>query len=359
MLSLYSSAAAALGATLFLTFLLRPLARSLDFVDRPGGRKLHAGEVPVVGGLAMFMGLVLGLAMLPEGARPPATFTATAFVFVCLGLLDDRFNLPSALRLCVQVGAVIGMAIVGSLSVQHVGAPFGTGTTIFAPPVAMFVTVMLVVGAVNALNMVDGIDGLAGSMGFIALVAVAVVAALGANVTVLGVAVVLAAAVAGFLVFNLPLGINRPIRVFMGDAGSMLVGFSLAWMMVSLSQDPKSAVAPVTLLWFAAMPIYDMVSTGVGRVLRGESPMNADNSHLHHRLLKKGYSARTTLLILVVLAIFWAITGLALDGTTLPEWVSMLGFLVAGGVTVAIVQALPGQRAIAAPAAHGSTASRR
>ena len=328
------------------------MARTLDFIDRPGGRKLHAGEVPVVGGLAMFMALLLGLAMLPEGVRPPATFTATAFVFVCLGLIDDRFNLPSALRLFVQVAAVITMAIAGAISVQHVGAPFGTGTTLFVPPVAMFVTVMLVVGAVNALNMVDGIDGLAGSMGLIALVAVALVATLGANATVLGLAVVLAAAVAGFLVFNLPLGVNRTIRVFMGDAGSMLVGFSLAWMMVSLSQDPRSAVAPVTLLWFAAMPIYDMVATGLGRVLRGESPMRADNNHLHHRLLKKGYSPRAALGVLAALAVLWAIAGLALDGSGLPEWVSMLAFLVAGGVTVAIVQRLPAQPAPTAAAAN-------
>lgn len=341
MLSLYFTAAVALGATSLLIVLLRPLARSLDFIDRPGGRKLHAGEVPVVGGLAMFMGLLLGLAALPEGVRPPASFTATAFVFVCLGLLDDRFNLPSALRLLVQVGAVVAMALAGSLSVQHVGAPFGFGTTIFTPPVAMFVTVMLVVGAVNALNMVDGIDGLAGSMGLIALVAVASVAALGANATVLGVAVVLAAAVAGFLAFNLPLGVNRPIKVFMGDAGSMLVGFALAWMMVMLSQEPATPVAPVTLLWFAAMPIYDMVSTGVGRVLRGESPMKADNNHLHHRLIKKGYSARAVLAVLSVLAILWAIIGFMLDVSSLPEALALIAFLIAGGVTVAIVESLP------------------
>jgi len=345
MLSLYSSAAAALVATLLLTYLLRPLARSLDFIDRPGGRKQHAGEIPVVGGLAMYIGLALGLSVLPAEAQPPALFMATAFVFMGLGLLDDRFGLPSGLRLLVQVAAVLAMAFAGSISVQHVGAPFGTGLTIFAPPLDFFVTVMLVVGAVNALNMVDGIDGLAGSMGLVALLAVAVVAAEGANATVLAVSVVLAAAVAGFLVFNLPLGINRPLKVFMGDAGSMLVGFALAWMMVSLSQDPQSAVAPVTLLWLAALPIFDMVSTSLGRTLRGESPMNADRTHLHHRLLHKGYSVRATLAVLAALAILWAVSGIALDRAPLPEWVSLVGFFVAGGATVAIVHRLPARGA--------------
>lgn len=341
-MSLYLSAAAAFFATIALTYLLRPLARSLDFVDRPGGRKLHSGEVPVVGGLAMFIGLMLGLAVLPVEVRPPASFTATAFAFVCLGLLDDRLNLPSSLRLFVQVGSVILMATAGALSVHHVGEPFGLGLTVFSPPLALFVTIMLVVGAVNALNMVDGIDGLAGSMGLIALLGVATSAVLGANAIVLGVAVVLAAAVAGFLVFNLPLGLNSLLRVFMGDAGSMLMGFSIAWTMVVLSQDPESPVAPVTLLWFAALPVYDMVSTGIGRVLRGQSPMNADNSHLHHLLLKKGYSVRATLALLVGLAVLWVVTGAVLDVVpAIPEWLSLIGFLIAGGITVAIVRRMP------------------
>jgi UDP-GlcNAc:undecaprenyl-phosphate GlcNAc-1-phosphate transferase len=342
MVSLYFAAAAALVATVVLSIVLRPLARSLDFVDRPGGRKLHAGEVPVVGGLAMFVGLVVGLAALPELARAPTAFLATAFVFVCLGLLDDRFALSSALRLVIQIAAVVVMAIGGAMSVHYVGAAFGFGPTIFMPPAAVFVTVMLVVGAVNALNMVDGIDGLAGSLGLVALVALAGVAAAGANAVVLSVAVVLGAALVGFLIFNLPLTINRSVRVFMGDAGSMLLGFSLAWMMVALSQDPTTQVAPVTLLWFAAVPIYDLVSTAALRVASGVSPMSADNNHLHHCLLKKGYAAAQSLVILVALAMLWAVIGLMLDLTGLvPEWGSLALFLVAGVATALGIRSLP------------------
>jgi UDP-GlcNAc:undecaprenyl-phosphate GlcNAc-1-phosphate transferase len=342
MTSLYFAAAAALVATVVLSVVLRPIARSLDFVDRPGGRKLHAGEVPVVGGLAMFIGVVLGLAVLPELARVPPVFLATAFVFVCLGLLDDRFALSSILRLAIQVATVVVMAIWGAMSVHYVGAAFGAGPTIFLPSVAVIVTVMLVVGAVNALNMVDGIDGLAGSLGLVALVAVAGVAAAGANASVLSLAVVLAAALIGFLAFNLPLSINRSVRVFMGDAGSMLIGFSLAWMMVALSQDPSTFVAPVTLLWFAAVPIYDLVSTAALRVASGVSPMRADNNHLHHCLLKKGYGPARSLVILVVIAVFWAGMGIALDVMRLvPESGSLMAFVLAGVVTTFGIRSLP------------------
>jgi len=345
MQSLYLSVGAALFGTVVLALLLRPVARSFDFIDKPGGRKQHAGEVPIIGGIAMFVGLSLGLSLLPETARPPAGFTATAFGFVCLGLLDDRLNLPSIFRLLVQLGAVLLMIFVGGLGVYYVGAPFGAGTVIFEPWVAVIVTSMLVVGAVNALNMIDGIDGLAGSMGLLGLIAVAGVGLFGGNTPVFSVAVVLAGAVIGFLLFNLPLGLNERTRIFMGDAGSMLLGFSLAWTMVALSQEPETPVEPVTLLWFATIPIFDMVSTAVGRIFRGQSPMSADNTHLHHWLLKKGLTVRLSLLVLIGFALIWATVGLFLDLVAdVPEWLSLLAFVAAGLVTVAVIQKLPQSR---------------
>lgn len=346
MFNLYLSIAAAFLATLLLTFLLRPVARTLDFVDRPGGRKKHSGDVPVIGGLAMFIGLLLGLSLLPTEVRPPVSFTGVAFVFVCLGLLDDRFNLPSALRLFVQVGSVLAMAIFGAMSVEFVGAPFGLGMTVFEPAMAMFVTVMLVVGAVNALNMVDGTDGLAGVMGLVALVGVSIIALQGGNVTVLAVSTVLAAVVVAFLVFNLPIAINRSVRVFMGDAGSMMIGFSIAWMMVSLSQDPATPVSPVVLLWLAALPIYDMVSTAWGRARRGRSPLSADDTHLHHELKKAGFTDQGTLAVLAGIAVMLTPIGAVLElALRLPEWISLIAFVVSGWLIVRFLRVVARTRA--------------
>jgi UDP-GlcNAc:undecaprenyl-phosphate/decaprenyl-phosphate GlcNAc-1-phosphate transferase len=339
---LYLSLIASFSATVALAFLLRPIARSLDFIDRPGGRKQHSGEVPVIGGLAMFVGLALGLSVLPEGVRPAPGFTATAFAFMCLGLLDDRLNLHSAFRLTVQLGVVLFMVWASDLGVRYVGAPFGVGIVIFEPWVSLIITMMLVVGAVNAFNMVDGIDGLAGSIGLVSLIAVAAVGLYGANAVVLGVATTLAATVTGFLLFNLPLGFNQRIRIFMGDAGSMLLGFSLAWLTVVLSQDPTTPVAPVTLLWFVAVPIFDMVSTAAGRIRRGQSPMTADNTHFHHKIMQKGYTPRITLVIVVCLAGLWAAVGLSLEIIErVPEWASLIGFVVAGFVTFFVSNRLP------------------
>lgn len=315
------------------------MARNLDFVDRPGGRKIHVDEVPVVGGIAMFIGLSIGISLLPDAVRPPVSYLSLGLVFVVMGVLDDRLALSPQLRLLVQAGAALSMVIFGSLNVHYIGSPFGFGQIIFEPWAAAVLTLVLVVGAVNALNMVDGIDGLAGSLGLIALMGVGYTAIEGSDAVVLGVALALGGSLVGFLIFNWPLHVNRRIRTFMGDAGSMLIGFSLSWCLVALSQNPSTPIAPVSLLWFVAIPIFDMVSTAAGRVLRGQSPVSADTTHFHHMLLHRGMSSRQVLLVLVALALFWAVFGFALEAWWgAPQWVSLLSFLAAGVVTDRLIR---------------------
>lgn len=327
----YGPGVVALIATAVVVFFLRPLARNLDFIDRPGGRKIHSDEVPVVGGLAMYVGLALSVSLLPEAARPPLTFLSLAFVFVLTGLLDDRFSIPPVVRLIVQSIGALAMASVAGLTVQYVGAPFGFGETIFVPTLALGLTVVLVVGAVNALNMVDGIDGLAGSLGLVALVGIGLTAIETGAVAVFGLVLAIGGSVAGFLLFNLPLGINRKLRVFMGDAGSMLIGFTLAWCLVALSQNPDNPVAPVTLLWFVAIPIFDLVSTAAGRLSRGYSPFHADTTHFHHTLIARGASRPLALVVLVGLAVVWGLVGVLIDlRFDAPDVFSLVGFLIAG-----------------------------
>jgi len=156
---------------------------------------------------------------------------------------------------------------------------------------------------------------------------------------VLGVALASGGALIGFLIFNWPLHVNRGIRTFMGDAGSMLIGFSLSWCLVALSQNPATPLAPVSLLWFVAIPIFDMVSTAAGRVLRRQSPFSADTTHFHHLLLHRGFSGRQVLLVLVGLALFWAVFGWALEAWWgAPQWVSLVSFLLAGVVSDRLIR---------------------
>ncbi len=339
MISLWLSFALACGVTVLVIAALRPVAERLDFIDRPGGRKIHDEQVPVVGGLAMWVGFFVGSAVLPAEVRPPLVATGLGFMFVSLGLLDDRFSLSAVFRLAVQGLGAIAMVGLGGLAVHFVGASFGSETVIFDGWAATVLCVLLVAGAMNAMNMVDGIDGLAGSLATIAFWAVAMTALMSGNAEVLAISVMAAAVSMAFLVFNLPLGFNRPIRTFMGDAGSLFLGFLLSWSLIALSQNPQTIVSPVTLLWFIAMPIFDMGSTAIARVARGYSPFFADTTHFHHALLRRGLPVPGALAVLVMVAVFWVGVGWSIDRLLhWPDYFSLIAFVVAGVISHALIR---------------------
>lgn len=349
---MWLASAGALVITAVVLAALRPVASRLDFIDRPGGRKIHDEHVPVVGGLAMWVGFFAGGAFLPAEVRPAPIVTSLGFMFVLLGLLDDRFALSAVLRLVVQGAGALAMVLLGGVAVHYVGAPFGNGLVIFDGVVATALCLALVAGAMNAMNMVDGIDGLAGSLALVALLAVGGVALRSGDAGILAIATIGASTVIAFLIFNLPLGFNRRIRTFMGDAGSLFIGFIISWCLVSLSQNPQTVVDPVTLLWFLAMPIYDMLSTAVGRVLRGYSPFHADTTHFHHALLRRGLVVPQVLAVLVAAALGLAGLGWSLDRLwQVPEPVSLLSFLGMGVLTHVVLRAGDGRGGVPAQAA--------
>lgn len=299
---------------------LRPVAIALDLIDRPGGRKIHHGDVPVVGGIAMLLGIIVGCALVPMPEMTGRSFLAACALLVVVGLLDDRFDLSPWTRLPAQIAAAL-LLIAGS----------DTAITTFLPPFGELdgvgsyaLTVVVMIAAINAFNMLDGIDGLAGAVGIIALAAIAFLALdVGASVLAATTLTILGA-LSAFLISNVPARFNRGMRCFMGDSGSTLLGLAVAWLAIKVSQPPVEAASPVTLLWIAALPLFDFVWTILRRVLRGVSPLRADDEHLHHLLLKRGFRIREAFALCVALSLLLALVGLTLDRTGQPELVSFL-----------------------------------
>jgi UDP-GlcNAc:undecaprenyl-phosphate GlcNAc-1-phosphate transferase len=316
---------------------LRPVAFRLSLVDRPGGRKIHTSEVPVVGGLGMFLGLFVALGVLPIEARPGVEFSAICAAFVLIGLLDDRYGLSPWFRLAVQVGAAIWLAMESGLSARFLGSLLDQQAIVLLDIPAILLTGLLVAGGVNAFNMIDGIDGLAGTMGLIAMGSMAVFAFDSGLALQMGVAMAAAGAVAAFLIFNLPLGLNRGMRCFMGDAGSMLIGFIVAWLMLNVSQTPSSGVEPAAVLFAVAIPISDLLWVFGSRLRRGQSPFHADNSHLHHYLLKAGISHAGALSILTAVALAMSILGMLMVEANASGFVMLGLFLLCCAILVSII----------------------
>jgi UDP-GlcNAc:undecaprenyl-phosphate GlcNAc-1-phosphate transferase len=332
---------AGLAVSLVAMIALRPVAVAIDLVDRPGGRKTHHGEVPIVGGLAMLLGLVVGMALLPTLAAPSKLFVAACALLVVLGLLDDRFELSPYARLITHAAIISAVAVGSGATVHSIGDPFGAGEVLFPGTWAYVATLIFVAGAVNAFNMLDGMDGLAGALALVALGAFIWLGVVDDNFDVVGLSFLVFGTVIGFLLFNVPAQFNRSVRCFMGDGGSTLLGFILAYQSVLVSQGTARIVSPVVVLWFAAMPIYEVLWTIIRRASRGRSPLSADREHMHHLLLDGGFGVRAAFIVLVSMGIVLATTGLALHFVEAPDYVSFGAFICCGIAVVRFMYLAP------------------
>ncbi len=301
------SIAIAFFITLIFMIALRPLAKSIGLVDMPGGRKQHVGEVPIVGGIAIFLGSAGGLVVSPGDHPFLLPGLVASGLIVAIGVLDDKYSLPASARLTTQIVAVLIMAFGANFIMTNIGDPFGFGVIELGPS-ALIVTVLITVSVINAFNMIDGVDGLAGTMALIALISVALVA--GYNAPVATVALIAAASILAFLMFNFPTPYNRTVRTFMGDAGSMLIGIFVVWITMRISQVPDAIASPVVCLWFVAIPIYDLFTRFVRRALNGHSPFRPGRDHFHNTLARAGLGVRSVLGFLAGLQLIYALIGL-------------------------------------------------
>lgn len=297
----FSVSLAVLGA-------LYPFAPALGLIDHPGERrKVHRHPVPPIGGIAIFSG-ILASSLLTLPGHPSLLFGLLgAGLLVCVGALDDRFGLGPRVRLAAQTGAVLLLTLGGGVTLTSLGDLLGLGP-IDLGPLAVPFTVFAMVGIINAFNMIDGIDGLAGGL---MLIGVGPLLVLAPDIGPLQVMLLAAiAALIPYLICNLELLGCTGRKVFLGDAGSMLLGYLLVWALVDAA-GPRRAIDPVTALWLTAVPLMDALGVMGRRMLQGTSPFTADRAHLHHLLSRISGSTRVSLLLMLSGAAALAAVGVA------------------------------------------------
>jgi len=323
----FAGVAVAIAVTIAFMVALRPVVIEIGLIDRPGGRKAHPREEPILGGIAMFAGMFSGFILI-SGIAPsmPALFVAS-FLILVIGILDDRFHIPAAVRLTAQMAAVLIMVYGLQFQLVGIGNPFGMGE-IFMGSFTLIFTMLVTLTMINAYNLIDGVDGLAGSLALVALLSVAVVA--GAGHVATAAAITISAAIIGFLIFNFPFAWNRKLRSFMGDAGSTLLGFTIVWVTLHICQGPERLISPVHCLWFASIPIYDTLTCFVRRSLAGKSPLAPGRDHFHHTLKRGGFEVREVLGILTGLQAIYAISGLVGHFANVPDVVMFTAWSVLG-----------------------------
>lgn len=311
MMDLLAALTCAMVVTLGTTRAFVPLAIQLGIVDKPDNRKRHAGHVPLVGGLAIFVALCACIALFVPWDRFSLGLLGGATLIVCMGGGDDLARLGVKTRLLLQSGAALIMVWASGLTIETLGDLVGVGVIELGAFAVPF-TVIAVVGVINAINMADGIDGLAGGITLVSLACLAL--AIGdVRSSEMMLIASLAAAVVTFMCFNLGLFGNAQ-KVFLGDAGSMLLGFVLCWLLIKSTQGTQPRFAPGTALWLLAVPLLDMWAVMGQRLFAGGSPFRASREHFHHLLLDAGFGARGALALVLVLAA--ALGGFALLADT-------------------------------------------
>ncbi len=333
-------AALACFAAISLIVLLRNTARRMGLVDYPGGRKQHEGAVPVVGGIAIYGAFAFSTLLITqsEPLYPFRSLLGGMGLLVLAGVLDDMHDLSAFAKLALQCAAALLMAAWGGVYVAQLGDLFGLGGNLALGNFTIPFTLICVLGIINALNMTDGIDGLAGGLTLVSLASFAVLfSALKLNSQLLIVSILIGAVV-GFLCFNLRQPLRPQANVFLGDAGSMALGFALCWFAVSITRVPEAPVPPIVLVWLIAVPLLDMGVVILRRVLSGRSPLSADREHLHHLLLRAGLSSAATTWTLLLAALVTSGIGLAIWKYGIRDSWAFYGFLLLVVATAAAGQ---------------------
>ena len=288
-------------------FLIISIAfKRAGIVDRPDGvRKIHKGEIPFGGGLALFASFSIIMFIFPEHSFSfKGTLSAMeniwliSIIILFLGLWDDVKPLPASVRLIVQIFTSWLVIIITDVYVRDLGNLFG-GQNIYIDQLGIPLTIFMVVGVCNAFNMLDGMDGL---VGFVLLIASAALGTIAFVNNPYGALFLVTLVIFIFLLFNLGL-LGRTRKIFLGDSGSMWLGFMAAWFLVTLSQGENMLFPPVTALWLILLPLIDAMSTFISRIWNSKSMFTGDRTHIHHMLLDSGLEKWKVLLIFLFISL--------------------------------------------------------
>lgn len=352
-------------ATAVLIVVLRPVAIRIGLVDIPNARKSHQTPTPLVGGIAMFAGLVIGFALcrdgpIPLGHREVYSFFGAGLLLVGVGLVDDFIELSPLVRLATQVVATLIMIFGAGVVLNDLGGITPSGRVLHLGILAVPFTIFATLGIINALNMCDGLDGLSGSLTFSSLSGLILVAYTWGNPSDTALLPILGTAIAAFLLFNVRLFGRKRASVFMGDAGSMFLGFALTWYAISLSQGEHRVLHPSVALWFLLVPIFDAVAMMLRRILKGRSPFAADREHLHHIFTYSGNTVNETVIVMTGLASFGVFIGLASIQFQIPDIYVAGAFMLAGiGYFWMIMRAWKNLRFLSTPFSRRTNAADR
>lgn len=308
-------------------------SHKLGIVDQPGGHKAHDTVTPFVGGVGILTATLCAVCIVTQyfpqfSIRVPAFLLGVIVMFVT-GFADDVLQLSYKIRFLVQAAVGLAMVFWGGVVIADLG-DLGMGVVQLGS-FGIVLTVIATIGAINSLNMIDGIDGLSGSLSAVCLLLIAFVLFQAGDIAYFSMVMTIVGGVVGFLYFNLRYFGQRRARCFLGDNGSMQLGFIFAWLLADLSQDTPGHrfISPVTTLWLFAVPLIDTLSVMLRRLWMKRSPFRPDRNHLHHLFLRAGFRVQDIVVILALVQLTFGVIGLSGMYAGVAESDMLIGFVCA------------------------------
>lgn len=297
---MYYSILVSLLSTYVSILLLNALSSKLGLIDRPCSRKVHQGEVPLVGGMSVFFGIATAFIICSELQQISILFLISSAVIVFIGVLDDKYDLSVRSR-------IIGQLLVSSLLIFGLGDYISDLGNLFLlgnidiGKFGITFTFIAILAAINAYNMIDGIDGLLGGLAIVSFTGIAFLGISSHHFSSY-LSVVFITALIPFFLANLGISPFKKVKIFMGDAGSMLIGLAVIWALVYGSQVTaigEPIFRPIFALYVVAIPLMDMIAIMFRRLSKGQSPFKPDRDHIHHIFMRSGFSSKQALAFIV------------------------------------------------------------
>ena len=285
------------GTSYLLTPLAKKIAHKVGAIDIPkDNRRVHVTPIPRLGGLAIYVGTVLGILYLGDFSKEIIGLLVGGTVIVITGVMDDIFQLSAKFKLLFQVISAVILFGFG-YRITFLGNPL-TGDYIFFPMIlSLIVTVIWIVGITNTINLIDGLDGLAAGVAVIASASLAYIAIINGRPDAALITLAVSGSALGFLPHNF-----NPAKIFMGDAGSLFLGYMLAAISIMGTMKGVTVIATVVPILALGLPIFDTAFAILRRLINKKPIMEADKGHLHHRILSQGLGHKKTVILLYSLS---------------------------------------------------------
>ena len=307
----------ALGMALILTPVVIAFARRTGALDKPDARKVHVRPIPRIGGIGIYAAFMVSILvqlvfveLTPEFMMSLIGLMVGGTIIVAIGIIDDYCDLPAKVKLLGQILAEVVLVVGFDVRIDFITDPLGD--FIYLELFAIPATIFWIVGLTNTVNLIDGLDGLAAGVSSIAAITIFLVAMEEGIPFVAMVTAALAGAAVGFLYYNF-----NPARIFMGDTGSMFLGFMLAGISVVGAVKSAATIALIVPILALGLPILDTTFAIVRRMRNHRPIFKPDKGHLHHRLLAHGFTQKQAVLLMYVVSALFGLCALALTAVSM------------------------------------------